>query len=299
MNSPFKILVFSCIAFAWGCLYAQPDSASFLPSAKLGYSDSGHQTSITSRKAWITVGWGYQNLQHQDLIFSPLIHRDGSIANGQVAVGWGQKRKHLHEIGLRTSLFNPGPLAPYTFLIQGEDNTAWNHSFTFVSLHYHFQFKRQDFLKIEIRPGLKLDNAIWAKSYGYGRSGAFGYFAALGLKGTLQAEKHYSSWLNPHAQLELPLLAWVARSPYLANDDEFIENISSNKGVNTFFSYLGDGSLQTWNRLQSVNVTLGNTIQFWRHRVGIHYHVLLLHHSRPIDLVHLQQGISINFTFHL
>lgn len=278
-------------------LFAQQDSASVSRGGSHDFHDQPESGKAPNYNRWITAGWGYQHLQHQDLIFSPLIHRDGSIALGRVAVGWGLAKRHLHEVGLRVSLFNPGPIAPYTFLLQGKETTAYNHGFTFVNLHYHFQFKSLTIGKVVFRPGFRSDNAIMAKSYNYGRSGSFGYFAALGIKGTLLVQRNYSRWLNPQAQLELPLMAWVARSPYLANDDEFIENIRSNKGVNTFFSYLGDGSLQTWNRLQSVDLTLGNTFHLRRHRAGIQYQVLLLHHNRPLNLVHLQQGITATFTF--
>ncbi|MCK7488342.1 MAG: hypothetical protein MZU97_24735 [Bacillus subtilis] len=39
------------------------------------------------------------------------------------------------------------------------------------------------------------------------------------------------------ATLQLPLIAWLARSPYLVNDDEFIENISSHSGLKNLYGF--------------------------------------------------------------
>ena len=50
--------------------------------------------------------------------------------------------------------------------------------------------------------------------------------------------------------LQLPLMSWLARSPFSINDDEYIENTTQNSGIGTFFAFLADGQLATWDKLQ-------------------------------------------------
>jgi len=51
-------------------------------------------------------------------------------------------------------------------------------------------------------------------------------------------------------------ISWLARSPYLVNDDEFIENTSSHSGFKTFTSFIGDGKLVSWNSWQSFDLEI-------------------------------------------
>lgn len=240
----------------------------------------------------LTLSIGPAHLSRQDLIFSPFIHKDFS----PLAFGLKyEKNKKVHQFArLDYSGFTTGINTPYDYLLDGETETAYPHSFTFVGLDYGLGHWIGDNSKNQSLLGGSVNIDIQAFTYQYGRASFFGYYATIGLgvwyKRIFQlAERHSLS-----GQVEVPLLSWYARSPYLVNDDEFIENIYSHNGFTTFFAYLGDGSLVTWNKLQTVN--LGVDYQYalsekWT--IGASWRFAFIHASEPLPLTSVQNNFSV------
>ena len=86
----------------------------------------------------------------------------------------------------------------------------------------------------------------------------------------------------------------MARSPYLINDDEFIENTFSHNGFSTFFKYLEGGHVVTWNELQSVEIGLN-----YQHMIsekwslGAGWKFSFIHAALPKDLFSVQNNLSV------
>lgn len=253
----------------------------------LGYVQAQRDTT-----SHLTLSLGPAHLSRQDLVFSPFIHKDLS----PLTVGLKyEKNKKVHQFArLDYAGFSTGIETPYDYLLDGETETAYPHSFTFVGLDYGLGKWMGKGGKIQSLAGGSINTDIQALNYQYGRASFFGYYATIGIgiwyKGVYQlSEKQRIS-----GQVELPLVSWYARSPYLVNDDEFIENIYSHNGFTTFFAYLGDGTLVTWNKLQTVN--LGFEYQYAlseRWSIGASWQFAFIHASEPLPLTSVQNNLGV------
>ncbi|WP_026969503.1 hypothetical protein [Algoriphagus terrigena] len=239
----------------------------------------------------LSVGPGFLN--RQDLIFSPFAHSDFSILN--VGLDYTREAEFYQKVSLRYANFNPMVTAPYGFTFHGEPETAYPHSFNFIDLDYQFGKQVKGIQNGNLKVGGLFSTDIQATSYVYGRISSFGYYAAIGLGvfGTYEIPINEKSRLS--TTLKLPLFAWLARSPYLVNDDEFIENISSHSGFKTFMAYLGDGQLATWNKVQTLDFELKYEYDLSeRWGIGAAYLFELIHMSQPRNLLSFRN--SLNFS---
>jgi len=240
----------------------------------------------------LTLSLGPAHLKRQDLIFSPFIHQDLSPLTFGLLY---EKNKKVHQyVRLDYSGFEAGLFTPYEILHDKETETAYPHSFTFVGLDYGWGkwFGKSPTFQSLIGASFNVD--IQSSTYQYGLFSFFGYYASMGAgiwyKGIYQfSERHRLS-----GQVELPLVLWSARSPYLVNDDEFIQNIYSHNGVNTFFAYLEDGELATWDKLQAIN--FGFQYQYLlseKWSIGAGWKFGYIHAKEPLPLTSIQHNVSI------
>ncbi len=249
-----------------------------------------------NRQLSITVGPGF--MERQDLIFSPFIHQDLSILNVDLKY---EKDKKVHQyLRLHYSGFAPGIETPYDFLLDGEIETAHLHSFTFGRLDYGQGIYLGDAVKKNSVVGASLKLDVQALNYQYGRASFFGYYSTVGLglwyKHTLTLNKNQKLI----GQLEAPLLSWYARSPYLVNDDEFIDNIYSHSGLKTFFSFLEDGELASWDKLQTVNASLSYQYAIsTKWMLGATYQFAFVHAKEPKPLTVIQHHLGVTVGFKL
>ena len=251
------------------------------------------------RKNSIQAEYGLHHLASQDLIFSPFILKDLTPVNAGIIYKHENKFTQLAEIYF--DAFDPVYLETFEYLSVPDSNIleALKNDFTHVSINYGFGKKFKSTDKYSWYLGLMSENTIHAQYYYAGYFSNFGYFASFGLSVWSQLEYRINNKNAVNVSAHFPLTVWVARSPYLANDDEFIENISSHNGVKTFFAYLADGSLQSLNTLQqfdlklNYNYTLNN-----RWDLGASWHFNFIHNIKPLNLINYHNSFNINSTFH-
>jgi len=250
---------------------------------------------ITKKNALsLRIGGGF--IMHQDLIFSPFIHKDFSLMN--LGLDYTRKAHFFQKVSLRYANFNPMIAEPYEFTVHGQPNTAYTHNFNLIDLDYHFGRKIKETKNASIAAGGLFSSEIQAMNYVYGRIGSFGYFASFGLGGFGTYERQISVKSKLEATLKLPLVAWLARSPYLVNDDEFIENISSHSGFKTFVAFLGDGQMTFWNKVQTLDFELKykySVGERWEFRAACLSE--FIHMSQPGNLLSLQNSLNLSATF--
>jgi hypothetical protein len=208
---------------------------------------------IASKNA-LTLSFGPSSIIRQDLIFSPFIHKDYSLLN--IGLDYTREAKSFQKISINYANFNPMVTESYKFTFNGEPEIAYPHNFNLVSLDYQFGKKVKGFRNGIITIGGLFSSDIQAMNYVYGRISNFGYFAALGLGVFGTYSNSITEKSRFEATLKLPLFAWLARSPYLVNDDQFIKNISSHSGLKTFMAFLGDGQMATWDKIQTLDLEL-------------------------------------------
>ena len=257
----------------------------------LGYAFAQRDT--TSQ---LSLSIGPAHLSRQDLIFSPFIHKDLSPLSVGLKYEWDKK---LHQF-LRFDYagFTAGIETPYDILLDGETETAYPHSFTFIGFDYGAGKWLGDNVKSPSILGGSLNMDVQAMTYQYGRSSFFGYYATIGAG--LWYKKYFNLGDRHHlsAQVEVPLVSWYARSPYLVNDDEFIMNTYSHNGVRTFFAYLADGNVRTLNKVQQVEVSLTYDYKLDDHwSLGAAYAFRYVHATEPLNLVSYRNTIYLSGTY--
>jgi len=251
----------------------------------------------TRKNMWsFNLGMGHS--ARQDLIFSPIIHTDFSLLN--VEIDYAREAKLFQQASLRYGGFNPMASSPYDFTTDGETNTAYPHNYTFIDIDYLIGKKIREFKKSTLTAGGLFGMDIQAMNYVYGRVSSFGYYSMLGLGVFGRHQYMINGKSRLTTTLQLPLVGWLARSPYLVNDDEFIENIRSHSGFKSFMSFLGDGQFVTWNRLQTLDLDMKYSYMLsekWG--LGVGYMFELIHTKEPRNLLSFRNSIklSANFNF--
>ncbi|NLJ44836.1 MAG: hypothetical protein GX431_14350 [Bacteroidales bacterium] len=242
----------------------------------------------------LQIGLGH--IARQDFVFSPFIHRDLSPLN--FGICYQRDKKYFQNANLRLALLSPSHSDIYQFFDDNKKETTSPHFFTLVDLDYWFGKSIKQTDKVSTKVGLSVNADIQALNYVYGRIGSFGYFSSFGLGGFVNQTYKFNDKNSLTAYASMPIISWFARSPYLVNDDEFIENTSSHSGVKTFFAFIGDGKPATLNRLQMVDIGANYTYHLspkWD--IGISYLFEFIHSSKPRNLLSYKNSIFFNTNF--
>jgi hypothetical protein len=197
----------------------------------------------------ISLNWGMGSIKRQDQTVSPFIHQQWSPINVMLSYSRSKKLDQLAEI--RFSLYNPSIVEPYDFnsFYSGEQ-TGLAHSFKLLDINYALGKSVLEKHGWRLVIGGKSRNHIYASDYNFGPSGPSPMFIYFGLDTWLNVkyvvnEKHYFK-----ANASIPLFSYIYRAPYLANNDEFFENLYSHKGIIEFANRVSDGELQSWGNSQ-------------------------------------------------
>lgn len=244
----------------------------------------------------IQLQMGLSNIVRQDLIFSPFIHNDLSPIN--VGIRYQGEKTFYQNLHLRFSSLKPSLIDPYEFYDNNEIKQTGPHNFTVIDLDYWIgkEFRRSE--KSATKAGIAFNADIQALNYVYGRFSNFGYYSAIGLGGFMSHTYNINEKNKITGQIALPIFSWLARSPYLVNDDEFIENISSHSGTKTFFAFIGDGNFATLNKLQTLDFRLNYTYKLNdRWEFGCDYLFEFIHSKEPRNLLSYRNSIFLNTTF--
>lgn len=251
-----------------------------------------------SKNNMLSLNLGAAFINRQDLIFSPCIHTDFTAMN--LGLEYKREAKLFQKVYFNYAYFNPMVTEPYEFTNYGEPEMAYPHNFNFIDLDYLIGKNLKETEKSTLTAGALFTANVQAMNYVYGRFSNFGYFSSFSL-GVFARENftiNKKSYLT--ATIQLPLVAWLARSPYLVNDDEFIENISSHSGFKSFMAFIGDGELVSWGKLQSFDLEAKYSYKLnnkWE--LGAAYMFEFIHASQPQNLLSFRNSLnlSVNFKF--
>lgn len=251
---------------------------------------------IPEKENSITLDFGLGQNTRQDLIFSPFVHNDFSLLIG--AIEYSRTGKYFQQVKIGMATFNPMLRESYNYSEHDKVKTASPHYFLYFDLDYLFGRNLKEKGKTDLTVGGMFNTNTESLNYVYGRIGSFGYFSTLNLGAFGKLDYSFSEKNGISFLLKLPFVAWLARSPYLVNDDEFIENISSHSGTKTFLAFLKDGKLATWNSVQQVDAEVKyrfNLNPKWG--IGIAGTYEFLHASQPRPLNSHRTSVNISATF--
>jgi len=246
----------------------------------------------------LSLEMGLGHIARQDKIFSPFIHRDVSFSQFQLR--YSREKRWFQQLDLGYAGFSPMLNSPYSFTIAGETEQAYPHSFTFIHLDYKIGKRVWSNSKAGFTTGLLYATQLQLLNYAYGRIGSFGYYSTFGLGVFGRYTYQLTSKSELRTSLQLPVLLWLSRSPYLVNDDVFIENISSHASLRTMADFIADGKLTTVFRNQELSFSQQYVYHFSeRWEIGAVYTFNFMHSPLPRRLLSYQNnlGVIINCRF--
>jgi hypothetical protein len=185
--------------------------------------------------------------------------------------------------------------SPYEYTMDGETMMAAQHTFTLIDLDYSLGKEVMKTEKSITTIGALFTTDVQVLNYAYGRIGSFGYYSTFGVGGFVLKEYQINEKNRISGRFALPIVNWLSRSPYLVNDDEFIENISSHAGGKTFLAFIGDGKLATLNKLQTFDFEARYTYRLsnkWE--MGAGYLFEFIHSTQPRSLLSYRNSMFLS-----
>lgn len=262
------LMAFSC----WNCLYAQEEKTNKL-----------------------TLSTGYGSLARQDIIHSPFVHSGSSMLNFGVA--YHRNKNFIQFLEGNYNVFTAPLIEPYTIELKDHHMTTLPHIFLFMNLNYGFgkAVKKTEKQVTAIGGSVLVDLQSGFYNYGFERN--LGYFYTNNLNIWLQKSYVLNDRNKLSGRVELPVLSWLARSPYLVNDDEFIENVSSHKRPIVVMEFIKDGKLATLNKYQRLNFLAEYHYEVSRSfNIGASYRFQFIHHNEPRTLLSYQNNLNLTTT---
>ncbi|NUO02394.1 MAG: hypothetical protein HUU01_17445 [Saprospiraceae bacterium] len=250
----------------------------------------GHSQSSRER---FSLNIGLSTIARQDQIFSPFIHSGSSFTN--FGLTWERSKRLSQFLELQFSTIAAASSDPYDYSWHPdpEQFSTYPPNFTFLELNYGMGKSWQRGNGV-IRAGGVLENNIQAFNYNAGPFSSFGYFITSSIAPQVGLTLPAGRRGVFDIALVAPLLSWTARSPYLVNDDEFIENTSNHNSLKTLVQFIGDGELQFPDQLQKLTFSArylydpGKRID-----VGLAYRLQFIRHTDPLPLTSYQHQLCI------
>jgi len=202
----------------------------------------------------IGLFWGIGNLKKQDMMFSPFTHQDWSPVN--VVLSYERSAKLEHRVYFRYGHYSAHTGDLYSYQYDGETYPKYEHSFSLADLNYSLGYKLEGNEQWSFILGGRFRNRFQISYYEFGPASHFGYHIPIGLDAWFNASFDPGTRQRFEANLTLPLFSYVARSPYLGQDDWYLERISVHGDLKIFFQHLASGELQSWGTSQIADLEL-------------------------------------------
>ena len=244
-----------------------------------------------------SLNWGMGNIMRQDLTVSPFVHQVWSPLN--VRLSYERSNKLEQQASLKFGHYSPriGEAYSYNSFYDGEQTTL-PHVFTMIDINYALGFSVMENGKWKLALGGKSKNKFYASAYNFGPSGPWPLFIAFGLDIWLNMQYDLNEKHHFKSNISLPLFSYIYRDPYLAQDDEFFENIYSHNGLKELGARIKDGQLQSWGSSQSFDFDLSYGYALnekWE--IGCTYLLSMNFNQIPTKFTQIENVIYIGGTF--
>jgi len=199
----------------------------------------------------VSVSWGMSNLAKQDITFTPLIHQGWSPIN--FLLSYKRSNKLEHQASIRFGNYKSRIGEEFTYSVPWESGNfpTYPHNINVAGINYSLGKSIFNKNQIKLTLGGKSRNRFDISDYIYGNSGTAGNYLSLGLDIWLKVQYELSEKHHLTSNIGLPIFAYVYRSPYLTQNDDYFEDIYSHKDIKGFFLYFKRGELQSWNKSQN------------------------------------------------
>lgn len=244
----------------------------------------------------LSVDLGMGSLKKQDLIFSPFIIQDWSPAN--IMLQYGHSNKLEQRASLRLGQYSKFVGDPFSFVSRGEEYPKYPHNFVMLDLNYALGKRLSLSNNISLIAGGRLRNRFHITNYEFGNAGQFEYFLSSGVDAWLGISYSPQSKHNVQSNIYVPLVSTVARSPYLGQDDDYLERISVHGDLKIFWEHIKTEKITSWGTTQILDFDLNYDYEISeRWTVGLTYLFSMNLSSSPQQLTSYENIIYLGTTF--
>lgn len=247
----------------------------------------------------LSIQYGLDLIHRQDLLFSPMVYHDLSFKNASLQYS-NENIRRWHIASITFALYKARWHDDYEYLSGFEVTTYTTAptSITLVGVRYCFLEKIKLTEHGSWSAGGLADNQINSVDNLYGGFGTFGYLGQFSLSPAARKQLLIGEKQELLLTVYFPLISWVSRSPYALNDDEYMHNNADHNGFKTLLRYIGDGKIQTVNRLQKLNLDVEYNYQWAkRWQVGGIYRMEYLRNTKPKTLTAFRNDLHLKITF--
>jgi hypothetical protein len=246
------------------------------------------QESYASR---ITIAAGASHVSHQDLTHTPLVH--GGTTPRAPGIRFERIGRWQHFVEASVTSVASRRREPFPVLHGDHGHDTAPHAYVFADASYGVG-RRVPAPAGSAAVGAAARLDLHVTDYSYGVEKNFGYFISPSLDVWYRHEIELGSRQRVSARAQAPLVSWVARSPYMVNDDRFIENIASNDPLRIALAFLADGELAGWSRTQRLDLGLDyHYLLSRRLGVGASYRFAFLRDSEPRPLTSVRSSVDL------
>jgi hypothetical protein len=237
-------------------------------------------------------------MARQDQLFSPMVHRGWTMP--AIRLEWHRgSAQWRHQLGLGYQGFSLRAFDPFTFVDPSDGSTVTTASTSITALELDQGLQRLLYQgeRGSWWGGLGLGARIEAIQHGYAYP-TFGYLSLFGLEAQARYEHSFNQRWRMTMTAAVPVLAWVARSPYLLNDDRFIENQRSHRTLPTLWEFIEDGSMRSLGGIRRIRMAaeLESALgQRWA--LALTIEIEALECPEPVRVISYRQALSLGITY--
>lgn len=248
------------------------------------------------------ITYGYQHYSRQDYLFSPLVYNGTAPLNLQLSYDVNAANSH-QKAHLSFGMYNLSAHDAYDFTedFDGlEERTLYPSSFQMIRLGYGYERKFSNNRNLVYKAGLRLDGQIEGMFFEMGFASTFGYTTTFALAPSVGADYRFNNKTSLSAQLSVPVIGFISRSPYALNDDDYIERQSSHNNLTTIINLIGDSDLRSFSTYRQVDMGVHFQHQLTRNtalRLG--WQARWYEITEPKRVLALQNGFNAGVHFKL
>jgi hypothetical protein len=233
---------------------------------------------------------GVSPIVRTDLLLSPLRYTGALPAAGLLWTGVGERASNRVGLDLSLGGIRSGP--DWTYRMDGETVEAGPTGTTLIDLRYAHGRKVID-KAWTLQLGGTFVTHLEQHTYPYGFTGVSNYLGTLTLSPWAEATVDVGKRQHISVEGWVPVLAWVARSPYSVHDDEYLWHNRDTNVLAIAARYIGAGEMASPLTYQSAHLRTT-----WSYDLSDHWGVLVagrldaLHLTDPSPMVEVQLGVN-------
>lgn len=246
----------------------------------------------------LSLSTGAHHIARQDLVLSPMVQRGWAFPNVTITYSHQDSRvRQAARLGYDGYLIGNKDIYTFHELVNGKEATTAPTDYLFVDLAYEAQWTLPDSGATRVMVGGGLCGQLGSLNQGYTYP-SFGYTIFFGIGPSARVEHVLDERTKLHGEFSLPVLAWVARSPYAFNDDAFIEDQRSHKTVPTLGAFIADGGWASFGSFRRAMLRLGADRQYGtRWTLGLEYGLEYVDISQPQRLISFRNSLDLTATY--